>query len=258
MSSICPSCGIAVDRSLTICPSCGTTLRPAPAEPPAVDSTAPPASSGETPADTTPPHATGPYAAGYQPTSQWFGPQPGVWGTWWSPPPVQPKPRRARRFRWREALILFCSVGLTVAGLLILLYIAEPDGSWTPDGSDDTATPAATPTGAALAPTDADLRELRRLLDGLMGVNRELPEYVRKPLPELADRAARWGDDIRTWKDSFDADPETEALAAAGMRFAGALAGWARRPDKEAALRAYHKAWEAWDKVDDTWETASE
>jgi len=169
MSTICPTCGVGVDPACSTCPSCGAAVGAASSSG-GVGLQGPPVStaatgSNEPGANGTGPkepgaNATGPYVAGYQPPTQWFGLHPGGWGTWWSPPPIQPKPRRARRFRWREALILSCTVALTAACLLILLYAAKPDGSWTPGDGDGTPTPVATPTAGGSIKNGIDLEGL--------------------------------------------------------------------------------------------------
>jgi len=124
----------------------------------------------------------------------------------------------------------------------------------------ETAAPTGTPTYAAgeNPPGEADLKLLRSLLDGLMSVNEGLPQTVAEPMPAQAAEALAWGTRLQHWKDTYTASPQDEKLVAAGIRFSKALARWLRHPDQDGAYRIYLHAWRVWDRVDDTWETASD
>jgi hypothetical protein len=112
--------------------------------------------------------------------------------------------------------------------------------------------------GGANVPTDADRAELRRLLDGLGDVLWGLPRTLDQPEPIAAQTARVLGRQIREWKRAFHASPEDERLAAAAARFATALAYYLEEPGVLGAYEASYRAWTAWDKADDTWETADE
>ena len=112
--------------------------------------------------------------------------------------------------------------------------------------------------GGSTIPSAGDRAELRRLLDDLMAVNASLPQTVDEPVPVAAQQAAELGRELRKWKRTHEASPDDELLAAAGARFAFALAGWVDDPNASGTYEAYDRAWNAWDAVDDTWETAAE
>ena len=118
-----------------------------------------------------------------------------------------------------------------------------------------------TPSVAATAegrPTAAELVLLRRLLDGLMSVNEDLPDNVTEPMPDEARQATVWGDELQRWKATFDASRDDEKLASAGVAFSRALARWLKNPDNADHYSAYDRTWHRWDRLDDTWESAAD
>jgi len=130
--------------------------------------------------------------------------------------------------------------------------------------NDSVKVETTTPTGASTyaaggnPPGEAELKLLRSLLDGLMSVNEGLPQTVAEPMPVQAAEALAWGKRLQHWKDTYTASPQDEKLVTAGIRFSKALARWLRHPRRDTPYNGYLKAWAAWDKVDDTWETASD
>jgi hypothetical protein len=125
-------------------------------------------------------------------------------------------------------------------------------GPTTPTGTTTTSTY----DGGPGPPSAADRDTLRRNLDSLMTVNSGLPQTVDEPLPDAGREARLLARQLRLWQRLFDASAADEELASAGAAFADALADWVEHPDRAGTYKAYVRAWNAWDRADDTWESA--